>query len=87
MMFRRLLVALAALSLTVALVAPATAASKPKPKDPEQKVFDFEGDTVEAEFLKPNSGLIESVIRDERRSLIKIRLDFVDEIVQSAEEL
>jgi hypothetical protein len=82
------LLALTGLALLVGSSVPAAAAPRPAPKAPaDEKVFDFEGDTVEAEFLKPNSGLVETVLRDERRSLIKIRLDFVDEIVQSAEEL
>lgn len=88
-MWQRLLLALTMLLFAVALAAPATAAPRKPAKaaTPEEKLFDFEGDTIEADFLKPHGGVIETVLRDERKSLIKIRLDFVDEIVQSAEEL
>lgn len=87
-MWQRVVLALTSLVFAIALAAPAAAAPrKPKEKPPEEKLFDFEGDTIEADFLKPHGGVIETVLRDERKSLIKIRLDFVDEIVQSAEEL
>lgn len=82
-MIRRMTIALMALLLTAALALPAVA----QEKEAEEKVFDFEGDTIEAEYLKPNAGVVETVLRDERKSLITIRMDFVDEIVQSAEEL
>lgn len=84
-MLRSWLTGLVALVLALILSVPALAQPA---SDPEgEKVFDFEGDTIEAEFLKPNVGVVESVLRDERKSLIKIRVDFVDEIVRSAEEL
>jgi len=86
-MWQRLFLVMTTLVLTGALSAPALAAKPAKPKAPEEKTFDFEGDTIEADFLKPHGGVIETVIIEERKSLIKIRLDFVDEIVQSAEEL
>lgn len=53
----------------------------------EERVFDFEGDTVAADVLKPDAGVVEAVTRRERKSLIKLRVDFVDEIVQSAEDI
>lgn len=87
-MWQRLLLALTVLVFAIGLAAPAGAAPAAKaPATPEEKLFDFEGDTIEADYLKPHGGVIETVLRDERKSLIKIRLDFVDEIVQSAEEL
>jgi hypothetical protein len=86
-MWQRLFLMMATLLLAGALSAPALAAKPPKAKTPEEQKFDFEGDTIETDFLKPNGGVIGSVIIEERKSLIKIRMDFVDEIVQSAEEL
>lgn len=51
------------------------------------KTFDFEGDVVEAQFLRPDQGVAEVVRLDEGPSLIKVRTDFVDEILKSAEDL
>ena len=51
------------------------------------KTFDFEGDIVEAQFLRPDQGVAEVVRLVEGPSLIKIRTDFVDEILKSAEDL
>jgi len=53
----------------------------------KEKTFDFEGDVVEAQFLRPDQGVAEVVRLDEGPSLIKDRTDFVDEILKSAEDL
>ncbi|HNU69802.1 MAG TPA: hypothetical protein PKH54_01750 [Myxococcota bacterium] len=47
----------------------------------------FEGDLVEAQFLRPDQGVTEALLRKKRSSLIKLRTDFVDEILKSAEDL
>jgi hypothetical protein len=52
-----------------------------------EKTFDFEGDVVEAQFLRPDQGVAEVIRLDEGPSLIKVRTDFVDEILKSAEDL
>lgn len=54
---------------------------------PEEEVFDFEGDTVTTDFLKPNTMLVEGLRRGRASSLIAVRLDFVAEIVKSAEDI
>ncbi len=84
--------ALAVLLVTGVASLPAQAQRPAKPRavaapadDP--KVFDFEGDTISEKFLRPDAGMIGGIIREERKSLIKIRMDFVDEIVRSAEDL
>ena len=51
------------------------------------KTYDFEGDIVEAQFLRPDQGVAEVVRLDEGPSLIKVRTNFVDEILKSAEDL
>jgi hypothetical protein len=53
----------------------------------KEKSFDFEGDVVEAQFLRPDQGVAEVIRLDEGPSLIKVRTDFVDEILKSAEDL
>ena len=55
--------------------------------EPEERLFDFEGDTVAADVLKPDASIVDAVTRRERKSLIKLRVDFVDEIVRSAEDI
>ena len=51
------------------------------------KELNFEGDVVEAQFLRPDQGVAEAVVRRKKSSLIQIRTDFVDEILKSAEDL
>ena len=70
----------------VAVLAVPTADAKRRKKD-EGKVFDFEGDTIETDYLKPDAAMVESIVRQKRASLIKIRTDFVNEIVKSAEDI
>jgi len=55
----------------------------------EEKVreMDFEGDVVEATFLRPDQGVAEALVRRSKSSLIQVRTDFVDEILRSAEDL
>lgn len=60
---------------------------KPKEKKEKVKEFDFEGDVVEAEFLRPEEATIEAIARRKKASLIQIRNDFVDEILKSSEDL
>ncbi len=67
--------------------APAGKAGEGKQGSVKEKTFDFEGDVVEAQFLRPDQGVAEVVRLDEGPSLIKDRTDFVDEILKSAEDL
>lgn len=57
-----------------------------KAKD-EPKELNFEDDVIETSFLKPDSALIEGEQRKAGGSLLKIRQDFVAEIVKSAEDI
>ena len=66
--------------------APATPAAGAKKGD-AVKELNFEGDVVEAQFLRPDQGVAEAVVRRKKSSLIQIRTDFVDEILKSAEDL
>lgn len=59
----------------------------PVKKQPKETVLDFNAAEVEAQFLTPAQGVIETVKKTVRSSLIKIRQDFVDEIKKSAEDL
>jgi len=86
---------LVAVGLVVGLAAaPAWAQQKKEPPkkgsaEGAQKTFDFsdEAGVLEADFLRPNQGVAEAVILEEGPSLIRVRTDFADEILKSAEDL
>jgi hypothetical protein len=70
---------------------PAALAADPEPAadtgPPKKKKFNFEGDTISTDYLKPGTLLIEGVSRGRRSSLIEVRLDFVSEILRSADDI
>ena len=80
------MIALSALSTAqIALSAtPPTPAQAPKP---QKQKFNFEGDTISTDYLKPGTMLIEGVSRGRRSSLIEVRLDFVAVILRSADDI
>jgi hypothetical protein len=87
-MKRLLIITLAGVVLSTGLIAPAAAfAQQAKEAPPAVEQMSFEGDLVEAQFLRPDQGVTEALLRKKRSSLIKLRTDFVDEILKSAEDL
>ena len=72
-------------TLTCIFALTMTAAAAPPP--PEDKKFDFETDEVTVDVLKPDASVVEVLTANARKSLIRIRLDFVAEIVRSAEDI
>lgn len=65
-------------------------AAAPAPeKEPKEEVrkLNFEGDTISTDYLKPGALLIEGLRRGRRSTLIEVRLDFVAEILRSAEDI
>jgi len=79
---------LTALALAFVMVSPSVFAAPGKDKKRDQvTVFDFEEDEVTVSFLKPEVGFVGLIQQEKAASLIKIRQDFVDEIVQSADDL
>ena len=83
---RRTITAAIALVLAASLVAPVTAAPK-KGKRSKSTVFDFEGETLNTDYLKPNTMVVEGMRRAQSSSLISVRLNFVREILRSAEDI
>jgi hypothetical protein len=65
-----------------AKAAPAAAAATPK-----TKVYDFSGDTIEGELIKPEGSTVDARDFAKHSSLIRIRTNFIPEIVKSAEDL
>lgn len=51
------------------------------------KVYDFSGDTIEGDLVKPEGSTVDARDFAKHSSLISIRKDFIPEIVKSAEDL
>jgi hypothetical protein len=73
-----------------ALVALVSTASFAQPADKgasKVKVYDFSGDTIEGDLVKPDGTDLNARDFAKHSSLIKIRKDFIPEIIKSAEDL
>jgi hypothetical protein len=51
------------------------------------KVYDFSGDTIEGDLVKPEGSTVDARDFAKHSSLITIRKDFIREIIKSAEDL
>ncbi len=84
-MFTRILTAA---SLIALMAVPALAQPKDKgDKGAKVKVYDFSGDTIEGDLIKPEGTNIDVGGFAKHSSLIHIRQDFIAEILKSAEDL
>ena len=50
---------------------------------PVQQEFDFEGDVIESEYLRPNSAMVETVKKRAGLSLVRIKTSFLEKIATS----
>ena len=75
------------LACICALFIASTAGADEPPAEKEGKQFNFETDEVTVDVLKPDATAIEVMRAKARQSLIRIRLDFIKEIVRSAEDI
>ena len=66
---------------------PAPAAGGDKGGGGKVKVYDFSGDTIEGDLIKPEGSTVDARDFAKHSSLITIRKDFIKEIVKSAEDL
>lgn len=81
---RKLVIMFAVLGLTgIASAQPAKGAA-PAGK---VKVYDFSGDTIEGDLVKPEGSTVDARDFAKHSSLIRIRKDFIPEIIKSAEDL
>ena len=73
----------------VGLVGVASADDKKKGGDAggKVKVYDFSGDTIEGDLIKPEGSTVDARDFAKHSSLIDIRKDFIPEIIKSAEDL
>lgn len=74
---------------TILALAAVPALAQPKDKEPKAKVkvYDFSGDTIEGDLIKPEGTNIDVGGFAKHSSLIHIRQDFIAEILKSAEDL
>jgi hypothetical protein len=86
--------------LVVALFATGSAFAQPAPKGGgdkgggnanagggKVKVYDFSGDTIEGDLIKPEGSTVDARDFAKHGSLIKIRKEFIAQILKSAEDL
>ena len=76
-----LVVATAALAIGAG---PSWAQGKEKQK---VKTYDFSGDTIDGDLVKPDGEFIDARTTASHESLIRVRRDFIREILKSAEDL
>ncbi|MDB4956994.1 MAG: hypothetical protein JWO36_4563 [Myxococcales bacterium] len=77
------------ISMLAALVGIASADDKKGGGDKggKVKVYDFSGDTIEGDLVKPEGSTVDARDFAKHSSLIKIRTNFIPEIIKSAEDL
>jgi hypothetical protein len=84
-------------ALALILLVTATAVAQPKAggnaggdkggNAGKTKVYDFSGDTIEGDLVKPEGSTVDARDFAKHSSLIRIRKDFIPEIIKSAEDL
>ena len=74
------------LALVLALQAQASAKPSPPPKPPQQR-FDFDDDEVDGRALTPDDVFTTSPLPAKSASLIRLRDNFIPELVKSADAI
>ncbi|RMH40417.1 MAG: hypothetical protein D6689_13870 [Deltaproteobacteria bacterium] len=65
----------------------ARASAKQTPSKQRVKTYDFTGDEIDGDLIKPDGEFLDTRKFATHTSLIRIRKDFIREIVKSAEDL
>ena len=88
-MLRRFLTVLmiGAFVLGGVMVASAQTGAAPDVKYKKKTVYDFEDDLVEGELQRPDGEYIDTRRKAKHSSLIKIRENFIPEMLKSAEDI
>jgi hypothetical protein len=85
---RKTIIAIASLLLLVGVAAAQPkAGAKADAGGGKVKVYDFSGDTIEGDLIKPEGSTVDARDFAKHSSLIDIRKDFIPEIIKSAEDL
>ena len=76
-------------ALALVLILAGTSFAQPKKGEAagKVKVYDFSGDTIEGDLVKPEGTDLNARDFAKHSSLIRIRKDFIPEIIKSAEDL
>lgn len=92
-----LVVALAAITVPAIAGPGGTAHAQPAAKTSDKgndkaagskvKVYDFSGDTIEGDLIRPEGTTVDARDFAKHSSLIRIRTNFIPEIIKSAEDL
>ncbi len=85
-MMRAVLASIVA-ALALSFAAPTPAAHAQKKKKNKVKTYDFSGDTIDGDLVKPDGEMVDTRKFASHSSLIRIRKDFIKEILKSAEDL
>ncbi len=73
--------------LAIAGLSGTVAAQNNKDAPKKAKTYDFSGDDLEGDLIKPDGDFIDTRKFATHTSLIRIRKDFIKEILKSAEDL
>jgi hypothetical protein len=65
----------------------AASSGTPAPQFKQKTVYDFDDDVVEGDLVRPDGEFVDSRGRARHSSLIKLRVNFVPEMIKSAEKL
>jgi hypothetical protein len=85
-----IVVGIVALAFAATAVAQAPAAGQgdaPSVKYKKKTVYDFDDDVVEGELMRPDGEYIDTRRKAKHSSLIKIRENFIPEMLKSAEDI
>ena len=74
-------------TIALVMILSATAFAQGKDDKAKVKVYDFSGDTIEGDLVKPEGTDLNARDFAKHSSLIEIRKDFIPEIIKSAEDL
>ena len=80
-------IALASFLSVVAISLLSPSISSAQEEKPKVKTFDFSGDDIDGELVKPDGEFVDPRQFASHTNLIRIRKDFIKEIVKSAEDL
>lgn len=76
-----------AVALSFPLLADAQKKGKEKAEEKKVKSFDFTGDEIDGELVRPDGDFLDTRQFAGHTSLIRLRKDFIKEILKSAEDL
>jgi len=84
---RKLVIMFAVLGLTASAYAQKAKGGGGGDAAGKVKVYDFSGDNIEGDLVKPEGSTVDARDFAKHSSLIRIRKDFIPEIIKSAEDL